>query len=225
MMKQLFIILLCLFSVKTTFAFWGGDLIYLSQILQKSILQLEQLNKITGVNKDTLKLLKATNRGLHEAIYIGETTNRTLKAGTFSKLRNLNETIHAVKRLYGRIPKTRESELQKKTDLTVAESLVHHKEAFKYASKIDIEAQKMKNYAHRASQVGATKTLLEGQAIMIHTLNQILRTNAALLKIQTQQLALKNKNDKNHSRQFQVQYSELSSAFKNLKPNYQLTSF
>ena len=222
---KLLFLLTFLFYLKPAFAFWGGDLIYLSQILQKSILQLEQLNKITGVNKDTLKLLKETNRGLHEAMYVEDTVNRTLKAGTFSKLRNLNESIHAVKNLYGRIPKTSEASLQKKTDLSIAESLHLHNEAFRYANRIDNEAQKMKHYAHRASQAGATKTILESQAVMIHTLNQILRTNAALLKIQTQQLALKNKNNKNHSRQFQVQYSELSSAFKNLKPNYQLTSF
>ena len=225
MKKQFFIIFLCLFSTKTTFAFWGGDLIYLSQILQKSILQLKQLNNITGVNKDTLKLLKDTNRGLHEAMYVGESINRTLKAGTFSKLRNLNETIHTVKSLYGRIPKTSEADLQKKTDLSIAESLHLHNEVFRYAKRIDNEAQKMKHYAHRASQAGATKTILESQAVMIHTLNQILRTNAALLKIQTQQLALKNKSNKNHSRQFQIQYTELGSAFKNLKSNYNLTSF
>ena len=225
MSKKHLIAFLCVLLAKPASAFWGGDLIYLSKILQQSIYQLEQLRKITGTNEETLRLLRDTNRGLHEAMYVEDTINRTLKAGTFSKLRNLNESIHAVQSLYGRIPKTSEAKLQKKTDLTVAESLHLHNEAFKYAKRIDHEAQKMKHYAHRASQVGATKTLLEGQAVMIHTLNQILRTNAALLKIQTQKLALENKVNKRHSKQFQVQYSELGRAFKNLTPNYELTSF
>ena len=224
-MKKYLITFLLQFYISPAFAFWGGDLIYLSKILQQSIYQLEQLQKITGTNKETLKILKDTNRGLHEAMYVGDTINRTLKAGTFSKLRNVNESIHAVQRLYGRIPKTSEAEIQKKTDLTIAESLHLHSEAFRYATRTDREAQKMKLYAHRASQAGATKTILESQAVMIHILNQILRTNATLLKIQTQRLALKNKSDKLHSRQFQVQYSELGEAFKNLSSNYTLTSF
>ena len=225
MKKHLFTLFLCLILAKPSHAFWGGDLIYLSKILQQSIYQLEQLQKITGTNTETLRLLRDTNRGLHETMYVGESINRTLKAGTFSKLRNLNESIHTVKSLYGRIPKTSEAELQKKTDLTVAQSLTLHNEAFRYATQTDHEAQKMKHYAHRASQTGATKTILQSQAVMIHVLNQILRTNATLLKIQTQQLALKNKKNKIHSRQFQVQYSELGRAFGNLKPNYRLTSF
>ncbi len=222
---KIFTLLLCLISAIPSHAFWGGDLIYLSKILQQSIYQLKQLQKITGANEETLKLLRDTNRGLHEAMYVGDTINRTLKAGTFSKLKNLNESIQAVKNLYGRIPKTSEATLQKKTDLSIAESLNHHNNVYRYAKQTDELAKQMKHYAHRASQAGATKTILESQAIMIHTLNQILRTNATLLKIQTQELALKNKANKNHSRQFQVQYSELGNAFKNLKPNYNLTSF
>ena len=92
-------------------------------------------------------------------------TNRTLKAVTFSKLRNINETIHAVKTLYDRIHKTNGSELQKKSYLTVAESFQFHNEAFKYAREVDSKAKRMKNYAHRASQVGAMKTLLQWQAL------------------------------------------------------------
>ncbi len=223
-MKKTTFILLYLFSTPT-FSWWGGDLIYLSKILQQSISQLTQLQKITGTNKETLKLLQNTNRGLHQAMYVEDTINKTLKAGTFFKLKNLNESIDAVKNLYGRIPKTSESELQKKTDLTVAESFHLHNEAFRYANKTDVQAQKIKHYAHRASKTGATKTLLEGQAVMIHVLNQILRTNASLLKIQTQRLAFHNKENKLNSRQFQVQYSELSHAFDNLKYSYNLNSF
>lgn len=225
MKKYFFMLFLGLSFIKPVQAFWGGDLIYLSQILQQSIYQLEQLRQITGTGEESLKILRNANRGLNEAMYMKESVNRLKNPGSFSDLRNINEAIYTVKNLYGRIPKTSEAKLQKKTDLTVAESLHHHNEAFKYAKETDGEALRMKNYAHRASQAGATKTLLEGQALMIHTLNQILRTNASLLKIQTQRLALQNKTSKNHSRQFQVQYSELGEAFKNLDPNYTLSLF
>ncbi len=223
-MKKITFILLYLLSTPT-FSWWGGDLVYLSKILQQSIYQLEQLRQITGVGEETLNILRETNRGVHEAIYIKDSINRTLKAGTFSKLKNLNETINTVKNLYGRIPKTSQSELQKKNDLTVAENFQHHNEVYKYAKNTDEIAQRIKHYSHKASYVGATKTLLEGQAVIIHTLNQILRTNASLLKIQSQMLALYNKNQKINSRQFQVQYSELGNAFKNLNYNYNLAYF
>ena len=71
-MKKYLIIFLIQLYISPASAFWGGDLIYLSKILQQSIFQLEQLQKITGTNKETLRLIKDTNRGLHEAMYIGE---------------------------------------------------------------------------------------------------------------------------------------------------------
>ncbi len=224
MAKYIFALLFLLQATQARADFWGGDLIYLARIFQNSIYQLEQLRSITNAGKETTNILREANRGVNQALYLQQTINHNLKAGTFSDISNMKEMILTVKNLYGSIPKTSQSKLQKKTDLTVAESFKLHNEAFKYAKAVDKEASKMKRYAHRASQAGATKTLLEGQAVMIHTLNQILRTNAALLKIQTQGLALKNKDAKNQARQFQVQYKQLGNAFKKLKPNYSLHS-
>ncbi len=218
------IFIFCIFSFTKGFCFWGGDLIYLSKILEQSIYQLEQLRSMTELHKDQLRLLKEVNRGFNDVMFLRDTANQTLKAGTFSDIRNVNEAISVVRRLYGRIPKTWEAPLQKKTDLTVAESLYFQKEAFKYATKIDKEATKIKNYANKVSPTGASKTLVQSQAIMLHTLNQILRTTASLLKIHSQGLALKNKKEKIRSRHFQIQYNELSKAFYNLKPNYTLSS-
>ncbi len=224
MAKHIFALLLILQATPVKADFWGGDLIYLAKIFQNSIYQLEQLRSITSAGQEATDILRKANHGVHEALYLKNNIDQVLKSGTFSNIRDIKEMIGNVKKLYGQIPKTSESLLQKKTDLTVAESLHLHNQAFKYAKTTDKKASKMKHYAHRASQSGATKTLLEGQAVMIQTLNQILRTNAALLKIQTQGLALKNKDAKNQARQFQVQYKQLGGAFKNLKPNYSLHS-
>ena len=60
MKKIVFFLVAFLFSI-TSHAFWGGDLIYLSKILQQSIYQLEQLRKITGTNEEILRFLRDTN--------------------------------------------------------------------------------------------------------------------------------------------------------------------
>ena len=122
MAKYIFALLLMLQAIPAKADFWGGDLIYLSQILQKSILQLEQLKNITNAGKEAADILREANRGVNQALYLQQTINRTLKAGTFSDIKNMKEMLHTVKTLYGRIPKTSQSKLHKKTDLTVAES-------------------------------------------------------------------------------------------------------
>ena len=82
----------------------------------------------------------------------------------------------------------------------------------------------MKEYAQVASPQGAAKASLQAQGVQIHVLNQILRTNAALLKVQSEQLAMQNRRAKLQSEQFRAQYSELSDSAQNFQPGFDLPS-
>lgn len=202
--------------------FWGGDLVYLAQILQTAIQQLTQLQSILGNGKDTLNLLRDINRGLRDALGLIRTANQTLRPGVLSDLDNLDQVLSKVEELYGRIPNTSEGKMQLLTDRSVAEAIALHNEAFKYAERLDPEAERIKDYAHVVNPAGAAKVTVQSLGVMIHVLNQILRTNAAILKLQSEQLALQNRRGKLDSEQFKMQYEGVSDAFGQLRSNYEL---
>ena len=212
------------FAVPAQADFWGGDLPLLAQILSTTIQQLAQLQSILGTGKDTLGLLRDINRGLRDALDIMQTANTTLKPGALSDLNNLQLVLSKIQDLYGRIPNTSEAKMQTMTDQTVAEAIDLHNEAFKYADRIDPEAERIKDYAHLVNPQGAGKLTAESIGVMIHVLNQILRTNAAILKLQSEQLALTNRRGKMQSEQFKAQYEQLGNAFGQLRSNYDLPS-
>ena len=204
--------------------FWGGDLPLLAQILAQTIQQVAELQTIIGTGKDQLGFLRDINQGLRDAMVLHDTINRTLKPGNLSNLANVNELIRELESIYGRIPKTSEAKIQSTQDMTVAESIQLHNDAFRYADSVDPEAERMKQYAGDASPQGAAKAGLQAQGVQIHVLNQILRTNAALLKVQSEQLAMQNRRAKLQSEQFRAQYGELSDAAQNFQPGFDLPS-
>ena len=202
-----------LFVSTSAFAdFWGGDLPLLAQILSESIEQVTQLQTILGTSKDSLNFMRDINQGLRDAMRLQNTMNNTLKSGNWN-LADVNDILHQMENLYGRIPVTSESNTQSMHDMTVAESIQLHNDAFRYADAVDPEAERMKVYAESASPQGAAKASLQAQGVTIHVLNQLLRTNAAILKIQSESLAMQNRHSKLQSEQFRQQYSELSAGF------------
>lgn len=204
--------------------FWGGDLVYLAQILQQAIMQVEQLRSILGNGRDSLNFMKDLNQGLRDAMRLANTMNRTMNGGNLSDVRDLTNLIKELETIYGKIPATSESKIQSTHDLTVAESIQLHNDAFRYADEIDPEAERMKQYAQVASPQGAAKASLQAQGVQIHVLNQILRTNAALLKVQSENLAFQNRKAKMQSEQFRQQYSELARSLQSFKPGFTLSS-
>jgi hypothetical protein len=58
--------------------------------------------------------------------------------------------------------------------------------------------------------------------VLINVLNQVLRTNAAILKIQSEQLALQNRKEKQSSEQFKTMYESIGKALGESIGNYKL---
>ena len=210
---------------RTAFAdFFGGDLPLLTQIVVNTLQQLSKLQDIIGQGQESIDLVKDINRGIRDAMDIMSTMNSTLSPGILSDLQKLEQVLATVEDLYGRIPKTPNAELQRTTDITVAEGIHLHNEAFRYADKVDPEAERIKVYAKEVNPLGAGKLSAQALGVLIHVMNQILRTNAAILKLQSEQLALQNRKEKQESEQFKIQYEEISRALKELAPAYKLSS-
>ena len=205
--------------------FWGGDLVYLSQILDRTISQYKKIKELTRYSGGTLDELKEINSGLKQALALKETLNHQIRPGALSDLDNVVDLVRTIEHLYGKIPKTSQAKTQKMNDTLVAEGIHLHNEAFRYAENIDPMAENLKQYGQKADMKHAIRASVQGQGMIIHVLNQILRTNAAILKIQSQNLAMKNQRAKMESYHFRKQYKSLGKAFGEIKKDYDLTSF
>jgi division protein CdvB (Snf7/Vps24/ESCRT-III family) len=222
--KIIFLIFLT-FPMQTTRAdLFGADIPILLNILAQAINQLAQLQSILGTGKDTLGLLQDINQGIKDAMSIMRTMNSTMSPGVLSDLGRVEDILNTVNKLYGSVPQTSEANVQKLTDKSVAEAIQLHNQAFKYAESVDPEAERIKDYAKYVNPAGANKLTAQAIGVLINVMNQILRTNAAMLKVQSEQLALMNKKEKLSSTQFKMQYEGLSGKFNGLKNNYGLPS-
>jgi hypothetical protein len=219
----LFIAVVALKPTPSKADFWGGDIPLLIQIVANTLQQLAQLRAILGNGQDTLGFLRDINQGISEALNIMRTMNSTLQPGIFSQYRDPATLLSALQDLYGLIPETSHSRLEAAQDQSVSEAITLHNQAFDYAAQIDPEAERIKDYSHSASPAGAGRLTAESLGVLIHVSNQILRTNAALLKIQSENLALQNRKEKMNSAQFHDEYRELSKGF-NQYPSLQASS-
>ena len=212
------------FSPPAGAAFFGGDIVILAQILSNALQQLVQLRAILTSGTDTLGLLRDVNRGIQDAMNMMKTYNTTLDPGILGNLQSVDQVLQSLQSIYGAIPRTPEARMQNFNDQSIAEAITLHNEAFQYAKEIDPEAQRIKDYARNVSPGGAAKLSAQSLGVLIHVTNQVLRTNAAMLKLLAEDLALKNKKEKLNSDHFRVQYEGISQGFSSVKPAYDLPS-
>ncbi len=203
---------------------WGGDIPLLIKIVANTLEQLIQLRKILGTSEDTLNYIRDINSGIREALRMAQTMNTNISPGILSNIDSVERLLDVVQHLYGTIPNTPEAQMQKTMDQSIAESIVMHNEAFKYAQNIDNEAERIKEYASVVSPLGAERLTAQSIGVLIHVMNQILRTNAAILKMNSENLALQNKKEKLNSEHFKIQYEGVSRAFGDLHSKYNLPS-
>jgi hypothetical protein len=225
-MNKLQLVLLCaLFSGLQHSAkadFFGGDLPMLGTIVANTAAQLKQLETIVGTNSQTLELLKDVNRGIQDAIEIVKSSNTTLSAGQLSDLTSADQVLAKIQTLYGQIPNTAQAPSQAFVDKTVAESIHLHNEAFRYADKLDPEVERLKQASQLASPGASQKITAQSIGVLTHAITQVLRTNAAMLKIQSEQLALSNKKEKQNSHDNIAKYLDAAKAYMSFKPSYDL---
>lgn len=207
------ILCLSLLTPKVSHAdFFGGDIPLLIQVVANTLQQLAQLKQILGNGQDTLGLLRDVNQGIREAMGLMRTMNQTMHPGVLGDLQNSEDALRRIEQIYGPVPKSSDSRLESLNDQSVAEAVTLHNQAFQYADQIDPEAERIKEYSRDVSPVGAGRLTAQSLGVLIHVSNQILRTNAAMLKILSENLALQNRKEKVNSQQFQMQYEGLSSA-------------
>lgn len=227
-MKCIFVAIVMSSALITTPAradLFGGDLVLLSQLLTNAIQQLAQLRQVLGVGQDTLGLLRDINRGIDDSLSLARTVGQHLDPGLYKDWQTIQGALNQIERIYGVAAASPDQQIQRDADQNVAEAVRLNNSIFEYTRRIDEIGERVKAASHDASPGGAQRITAQTLGVMLHVMNESLRTQGAGLKLQAQAIALQNKKDKDSTREYLKNADALKAAMKNEKVQFQVPRF
>ena len=214
-------ILIVLFPILTLFAplnaradLFGGDVVFLTQILVQSIQTVIQLKAILDNGQDSLNLMRDLNAGVRSGLDVIRIINPKFNPGVYGDLNNVDSVLRAVQDLYGAVPKGMDQDLMNSQDQSVAEVISMNRNLYDYADQVDRERERILYHAQVVSPQGAAKLQNQSLAVLIGVTTQLLRTQSQMLKLLAQNMAMQNRREKIQTREFQENYRDLSDGLK-----------
>lgn len=196
----------------------------LMQILSENIKHYYQLQEMIKNGNDQMNFLKVLNQGIDNSIGLLE--SMPIKdEKVLADLKEFKNAMKKVEGLYGAIPKSPEEALHVLHDQTVAESLRMANSFKDYSDVQEKNSQVIAAQARIASPKGAARMQAETSAEILRSLSQLIRLNTQLLKLQSEQLAMSNKNSKEGVANFQRVNQDLGRGFSGFKPDMKLVTF
>ncbi len=228
-MKKIALVLLIVFHSTPSKAFlfgaFGGDAIVLSQILAQAIQQLAQLKQIFGAAKENLDLVRQINQGINDSLNLLKKVQPNLDPGIYRDWENSSDGLGKLQKIYGEIPTSQEAVIQRDTDQSIAEAISFNNSFYKYSSELDSIGEQIQSASHLVSPGGAQKLSAQALGLLIQVLNQNLRAESTLLKLQAQDLALKNRKEKSETQSFLDVSQGLSDAIKSERVTFAVPRF
>ena len=179
----------------------GLEIPYLIEILSENIKRYEQLRQVVKQGEDSQELLRVLNEGIDNAT--GLMQSLPIKdQKILQRLRRLQSARDKIKRIYGTIPKGSDEALFRLHDESVSRAFEMVDISSGYAKIQEQNAHKVFRQAKRASPKGAQRMTAQMSAQILHALNQLIRINAQILQLQSEQLALNTKEGKDMGRNF-----------------------
>ncbi len=204
---------------------WGADVAVLAEILQQSIMQLAQLRSILDSGKDTFGLLADINQGINDSLRMADTLGIRIDPGIYRDLRQVDQAVLALERIYGRPINSPIAAVQRNTDQTIAEAISFNNELNVYAQNLDRIGEEIKTYSHAVSPGGAAKLTAESLGVVIHVMNQQMRATGQGLKLQAQAMAVQNKKEKDQTEQYIKESQALKERMTSINPTFQVPRF
>lgn len=204
---------------------FGGDVAVLTQILAQNIKQLIELQSILANGQQSLALIQDINRGINDSIQMIQTISSHNNPGIFGELKKIEDVLRRFKSIYGVVVDSPDAEAQKSLDTAVAEAVTMNNSIFDYTREIDKIGEEIKSYSHSVSPGGAAKLTAQSMGVMLHVLNQQLRAQGTLLKLQAQGLAQSNKKEKDHTAEYLRSAATISDAMKASDPKFRQPRF
>ncbi len=192
--------------------------------MAESIRRYQQLQMMIQYSKDAQSYMREINRGLDASIRLIESLP-IKDEKILSQLRTFQKSLQEIEKIYGVIPKSPDEAFQQINDMAVAESLRMVNGANEYAEKQEANSVNLEARSWDMSPKGAARMQAQVSSQILHTLNQILRMNAQLLKMQSADLAAKNREEKQNVMKFQKFSKEVAITSKSFKGDLSLPKF
>ncbi len=224
--KMILVFLISFVSITPAHAdFWGGDLIYLAQILENALRQLIELRNMVENGKSQLELIRDINRGINDSLRLADTISPYVDPGIYQDWRSGIDSIRKLQQIYGNVTDNPNAQVQRDSDQNVAEAVTLNNEVYNYTQSIDQLGEVIKEYSHSVSPGGAQKLTAQTLGVMLQVMNQSLRTQATGLKIQAQALAVQNKKEKDSTKEYLATANTLKVAMKNEPVRFKVPRF
>lgn len=204
---------------------FGGDVAVLTQILAENIKQLIELEKILSNGRDNLDLLREINRGINDSLNLIRTISPYVNPGMYGELKKVEDVLQKFGVVYGTIVDSPDAAAQRSVDTAVAEAVTMNNSIYDYTAEIDKIGEDIKRYSHEVSPGGAAKLTAQGLGVMLHVMNQQLRAQGTLLKLQAQGLAQSNKREKDHTAEYLRSATAISDAMRASDPKFERPRF
>jgi hypothetical protein len=225
--KIIAVVLVCTLSFRPQARadMFGGDLVYLAQILANALKQLVELKNMVQNGKDQLDLIRDINRGINDSLNLARTVYPNIDPGLYKDWENVNDALNKLQTIYGIVSDSSQARVYRDTDQQIAEAVTLNNDVYKYTQEIDELSEVIKAYSHQTSPGGAQKLTAQTLGVMLQVMNQSLRTQATGIKLQAQSMALVNKKEKDSTKQYLETANTLKVAMKNEKIQFQAPRF
>jgi hypothetical protein len=204
---------------------FGGDVAVLTQILAQAIQQLIQLRNILRSGRDSLDLMREINRGINDSLSLARIIRPDLDPGVFKNWQTVDQALAELQKLYGKVGVSPVSDIERTTDVHVAEAVKLNNALYEDTAKLDQVAERIMSYSHSVSPGGAQKLTAQGVGVLIQTMNEGLRAQATGLKLQAQALAVQNHKEKESTRHFLESSNTLAQNMKKADPAFERPRF
>lgn len=204
---------------------FGGDVAVLVQILAEDIQQLLQLEQILTKGQENLDLLRDINRGINDSLNLFRTISPYVNPGQYAELKKVEDVLKKFGIVFGTIVDSPDAPAQLSVDTAVAEAVTMNNALFDYTKQIDDIGEQIKSQSHSVSPGGAAKLTAESLGVMLHVMNQQLRAQGTLLKLQAQGLAQSNKREKDHTAEYLRNADAISGALQAADPKFDRPRF
>lgn len=229
-LKRILIVFLLTFSLFMPKAYPWSDgsgwatYPYIVKILYENIQRYKQLKFMIGQAKGRHQYMKLLNQGINNAVGLMQAL--PLKdEKVIQQFKDFSSALKKLDELYGIIPKSDDAGMQNLHDRTIAESLKIANAINGYVSQQEKNALAVHAQSQNASPKGAARINAQTNAQILHSLNQLIKVNGQLLKLQSENFAFTNKKSKDSSESFNKTRSDLKSSMKKFETNTRFPKF
>jgi hypothetical protein len=193
--KILFV--LCVFLAPQSRAdLFGGDVAVLTQILVNNVQQLMQLMDLLKTGKKQLELMEDVKSEVFRTINSIQNISTMIDPSVYKDWSTVEYAIRRLQTEYGVAVPSPNYQVERDTDQSIAEAITINNNLFAYSKQMDRVGDQIKRESESVSPGAAQKVTAHTQGIMLHAMNQNLRAQATLIKLQAQNMAIKNREAK-----------------------------